>query len=237
MIQQTALSRQVVIEMMISAVLSWRQKPLNYPIFILEQDYLEFFYFLLRYLTFNDTKNVLPEITTYLEQASNKSVQQICILLDQQKADGMLIWQLMAEGRLILRKQQRDYNKQISGKSPKGLTRCCWMDYNHWTVACTVWEGLVESVNPYYKVSLENLLWDCVDDPIDGLLDPEKKLFWGMRKAFVALGDPFNSNENYNNAIYVRPFDSWLRYTEVQSGPFLAKKGYQLRFIDENKHG
>lgn len=210
-----AFTKECLLSQFQATRLHWKKHPLHYPVFIVELEYLDFFYLLIKNLTSNDSTNIVPEITAYLEQPFKNSFEQICRLLDNHTANGLPIWKLISEQRLILRQDQRKYNKQVAGKSPKGLTSNCWMVYNHWVLATALWKGFVDAQEPGFTILLTELFSEYSDDPVEVLLASEYRPLWGLWVAFNALGRPLISWGNENNAIYVHPFGALIEYTGV----------------------
>jgi len=93
--------------------------PLKFPRFIVELEYINFFSLLIKEIPAAKDDNIGPIVEHYLEGPLEKAIKQICLLMDQHTANGTAIWDIISERRLILRRDQRIYNKQVLVKPQK----------------------------------------------------------------------------------------------------------------------
>lgn len=97
------LTKQDVLSQLSAVIDSWKEPPFQYPAFIIELDYVKFFQKMMATIRADSKVNFVPVVQKYLEQAFNLTVIEICRALEQNKADGTAIWQLMDQRMLILR--------------------------------------------------------------------------------------------------------------------------------------
>lgn len=208
------LTKQYVIDLIKLTCLQWEKRPFKFPRFIVELEYINFFSLFIKEIPARKNDNIEPIVEHYLEEPLEKAIKQICLLMDRNTANGTAIWNIISERRLILRRDQRMYNKQVPGKAPKGITQSYWMDYNHWALALAFWKGVLDSQNPDFRVIITSSLIEDSEDPIEVLLANEYKPLWGMWAAFNALGRPLISTGNDSYSINVLPYAAWSRYKE-----------------------
>lgn len=221
------LTKKEMLELLKSTWQHWQKRPLRFPHFLVELEYIDFFSLLLYQLPSGNNDNIVPVVEHYLEAALEKSIRQICNLMDRQKPDSTAIWNLVSERQLILRRDQKIYKKQIPVKVRKELNKEYWMDYNHWTLATALWKGLIDSQNPEFRVIITSSVMEDSEDPVEVLLAHAYKPLWGMWAAFNALGRPLNSMENDSDSIHLRPIASLVRYSK--------ETGKRLSFRDHIK--
>lgn len=178
------------------------------PSFVVESKYSEYFYEWIKWIPVSNYANIVPVVKELIETYHNEKRRQILKVLDQNKVDGSFIYELIEGERLLLRKDQKRYNRQIPGRMPKGILREIWHDYNHWLLAVVFWDGFINSLQPSFKV---NIPLNARDD-ISILLMPELKPLWGMWNAYRELGSPLCTSYNEGNAIFVNPWGPLLDY-------------------------
>lgn len=178
------------------------------PSFVVESKYSKYFYEWIQWIPVSDNDNIVPIVKELVETQYNEKSRQIFKILDQNKVDGSFIYELVAGEKLLLRKDQKRYNRQIPGRMPKGILRELWHDYNHWLLAVVFWDGFISSLQPSFKV---NIPLEARDD-INILLAPELKPLWGMWNSYKELGSPLCTSHNDGNAIFVNPWEPLSDY-------------------------
>ena len=113
--------------------------------------YAEHFRLFLSQFKIDEKADIIPVATEKFTNALNQSFKEICKVLDNTKADGSRIFEIIDNGRFILRGDKKQYNKQVTGKYPKGLKREEWERYNHWLLTKIYWQGFLFSQEKYFK--------------------------------------------------------------------------------------
>ncbi|MEP7372310.1 MAG: hypothetical protein ABI675_02905 [Chitinophagaceae bacterium] len=181
---------------------------LHEPAFEVEALYLFFFNDLLNWMAIPKDDNIILAVQQLVEKCYSEASIAICKVMSQHSVDGSSIWEFINDRRIILRRDQQQYNRQIPGKFKKGIRSELWYDYNHWLIAIHLWEGFIQSLQPSFSVIIPMYS----DDPIEKLLAPEIKPLWGMWEAYGELGRPSYEGGNTGDAIYVKPWASLMKY-------------------------
>jgi hypothetical protein len=202
------LTKKEALEELIFLRETWENPPFEYPVFSYEIWFADFFILMLRTLPIRHSNNIAQVVKDYFEAAFEASFLRVCRILDNHKADGTGIYNLISERKFILRIEKRNYNRKVAGKCPKGLTNKPWRDYNNWLAASIMWNGFIEAHDPEYRICISQN--EDVQTPIEVLLRPEYKPLWGMKQSYESAGHPFDGGEL--DAIDLRPHDIWLQH-------------------------
>jgi len=209
------LTKQDVFDLLKTTWQHWNDRPLEYPHFLLELEYIDFFSLLITQLHVEENDNIVPVVNCYLDAAQKHSIKQICSMMEYQNSDGTAIWNLMSEKQLIVKRDQKIYKKQVPVKTRKELKKEYWMDYNHWILAKVCWNGLLDSQNPDFRIIITSSVAEDSEDPIDVLLAQEYKPLWGVWTALNTFGRPLTTFENFNDSVCVRPYAALVRYSKA----------------------
>jgi hypothetical protein len=187
---------------------TWKTPPFAAPTFCRELEYVDFFIYLLNNLQDAGNNNIVRFVSKHFERGLDTAFSQICRILDRHRTDGSGIYNLMADRKFILRRDKRNYNRKVPGKSPKGLTYHEWESYNNWLAAGNLWNGYIEAHRPDYSVSIPER--EDIETPIEVLLRPEYKPLWGMKEANDKAGSPANGPDL--DDVVLRPLGFWVEY-------------------------
>lgn len=154
-----------------------------------------------------DEDHLATVVEKRLEQSLEKSIRQICHTMDKYGANGSHIWRLMDNRQLILRRDWKKYNKQLS-PDQDGITIREWENYHHWLLANACWTGFLTSFEDTFTIKMK----DTWFDPPSLLLRPEYRPLFGMMTGVDQVGSPCISmrNENYGDCITLNP--NWYDY-------------------------
>jgi hypothetical protein len=175
----------------------------EFPAFILETEFLEFFAEIIEQAP--EYSNIVPFMDQLIDKVLEESIFEICRVLNKYKVDGTTIFGLMAEKKLILTGVRKTYNKQVWGKSPKGLRTEPWNTYNNWLLAEMYWKALIQSYDPGFKLDLKQDNYS--KSALKALKDPRYRPLWAMKQAFIEASEPAHGYANED--IFIRPIAEW----------------------------
>jgi len=197
------LAKQEILQKISSVIEIWKEPPFRFPTFCVELDYVGFFNKFLPYISAELDGSFIHAVNAYLEEAIQLTILNICRTLDQNEADGSMIWHLLDERKLILRRYRLAYSKQLVGKGPKGLQKNDWLDYNHWILASIFWKAILRSHHEEFKVIIPH---DADQVALKHLLSDEAKVLWSMMYAFEDVGKPLVTYCATWDSIDLHPF-------------------------------
>lgn len=195
------LTKIDVCETLSSTLRRWKYPPfITIPTFYIEAWFADSFLYFFAHIPVDSYTNVVPFINQKFEEGVNTSFKNICRVLDQNKADGTEIFELMNDRQFISRQHRLKYNRQITGKGPRGLKKMEWDNYNNSLLAMKYWEGFLLSQKTGFQIWLP-----CESEgPIELFLNQDTKPLWGMQKSTDEMGITFY---NRNGApFYLNPF-------------------------------
>lgn len=208
------LTRNEVADILEASYSAYTTFHLREPAFFIESLYVDFFIGFVKWVKIAEDRNFILFVQQHLEKPLHDATMQICRIISEPSADGSAIWNFVNASRIILRRDQQQYNRQLSGKSPKGIICELWHEYNHWLIAVNLWKGFVTSLQPSFSVVVPT----DSDEPIEKLLAPAIKPLWGMWEAYNDLGRPLLAMENIGDSINVKPYVSFVKYKKQFTG-------------------
>lgn len=199
-------SKKQALEELQSICKKWEQPPFPSPGFLQELRFLDFFVLMIAHLP--NSTNIVPQIEEIIEHALKDSFMQICRVLNEHKeTDGSEIFNLAAENEFIPISVIKSYNKNVEGKSPKGLRRTDWIAYNTWLLTSVFWKAFIDSHDPDFQLDIH--VDEYPETPDEILLQDDYKPLWAMRQAYKATGINIGFN---GDRICVRPHEEWHRF-------------------------
>lgn len=201
------LTRQHTIYTFNGLITQWKNPPFIFPAFTVELDFMKFLKEYLEIQPAGDDLRFAAAAERRLEQSLNNAIKPICRTLDQAPADGAAIWTLMDNGKIITRKDLKDYNKQIPTDQSK-ITTSEWEDYHHWLLAHACWVGFLASFEDTFKITIQDIWYG---HPAQ-FLRPEYRPLFGMLAAVDETGSPCISTrkEKYGDCITLN--SNWKNY-------------------------
>lgn len=198
------------------------QKPgFMFPAFCIETEFIDFFFHIIAETP--QRNNVVPFMNRLIDQALTESIDHICTILDRHKVDGTAIFELMEQKQFIQLGVKRAYNKQLPGKSPKGLTSPGWCAYNNWVLTEILWKAYLQSHHPDFRVTIVDQ--EDSDAPVDAFYSADFRPLWAMKHAYVVeAGRPISGSANTD--IFIRPIREWYLYIKAHADVALPKMGF-----------
>ncbi|OQP59118.1 hypothetical protein A3860_38785 [Niastella vici] len=191
------------------------EKPgFEFPAFNIETEFIDFFFQIISNTPTRD--NVVPFMNRLIERALAESINNIWTVLAHQKADGTEIFELMKGKQLICLRVKRSYNRNVPGKSPKGLISPYWNAYNNWLLAHIFWKAYLQAHDPDFRVI--NVECEDSDAPVETLYSADFKPLWAMKQAYIAARRPTGGSD-----IFIRPIAEWYLYRRVHRNEVLPK--------------
>jgi hypothetical protein len=105
-----------------------------FPNFETEILYAEYFFAYLSELPGDANTDIIPAATEKFSKYMNSCFRDICKVLDKYQVDRTNIFEIISKEKLIPKKDRSGYNRQLTGKYPKGLKTKEWENYNHWAL-------------------------------------------------------------------------------------------------------
>jgi hypothetical protein len=213
---QIALSTTEALEELELLLILGKTPPFDFPAFIFETDFIDFFALILERMP--ETSNVVPLMDQFIAKNYKRSVAEIRGILNQNKADGAAIVKLISNKQLILTSVRKAYNKKV-GKLRNGLGAGPWRAYNNWLLAGLLWKAFVQSHDPAYKVTITE--YEDTGLPMETFDDPNLRALWAMKQTFAQVGRPTHGNANGD--VFIHPLAEWYLFLKNQGmGSFNA---------------
>ena len=203
---QIALSTTEALEDLELLLVLGKNPPFDFPAFIFETDFIDFFALILERMP--ETGNVVPLMDKLIARNLDESVVAINEILTQNKVADTAIAALLSNKQLILTSVRKAYNRKARGKSRKGLGPRPWRMYNNWLLAGIFWKAYLQSYDPKFKVNIDE--YEDAEIPVETLLDPNLRPLWVMKQAFAEAGSP--SHGSANKDIFINPLAEWYLF-------------------------
>lgn len=172
------------------------------PAFCIETEFIDFFAHIIE----GNPKrnNIVPFMGTFINKAFEQSIDLISGVLDQHKIEGVEIFSLMCEKKLIRNRVKKELLKKLKGKAAKSLDTYL-NAYNNWLLAAILWEAYIRSHDPEFKITITEE--EDSDAPVETYNDLNYRPLWAMKQACLEAGDPTHGSGNKD--IFIRPLREW----------------------------